>query len=246
MSGLLNRTDRKVAVDIFMLMSGWLIWALSIFVGVFVLSQILPWMDIEFNFNSLTYNFFDGATQAAKYFMLVTGIILASYVPVAYVRHGVTRKNVFKGTFFGITAVALSLSIVVQILYSLVSLIFGSDVGDTSSLSRVFHGQVLFLLLIFLFSCVIYFTIGWLISLAFSRYGFIPGMLSIALSLAVIIAFESLWKATIQLPWIREALMNGIRLPQLPIWAALAGSLVLFSLLLALLQLMMRRMTIKP
>ncbi|MCO7126509.1 hypothetical protein NIE88_12105 [Sporolactobacillus shoreicorticis] len=116
MNGLMNRVSRKVAVDIFLMLSTWMAWCLPFYFGFFILAHFVPQIQLD-------HNFFDGAVQASKIYMLVVGIILSLYVPVAYVRQGVTRKNMFKGMLLGMSCMAGLLSIAVQILHGFSAMI---------------------------------------------------------------------------------------------------------------------------
>jgi hypothetical protein len=239
MSGFMNHVSRKVAADIFWMLATWVAWSLPFYIGFFIIAHFVPQIKIDLNF-------FDGAIQSAEIYMLVVGLILALSVPVAYVRQGVTRKHMFKGLFIGMSCMAAVLSAVVQILYGLALWIFGNEISQPSDLSQVYHGQFLSLFFIFFLFCVFYFAIGWLIGLAFSRYGFFPGMFSIALSIVLVGVFESFWNSYFKLPWRLDLLMSWLPDTQMLFVAEFAGSIAILVLLIALLHVMIRRMPIKP
>ncbi|MCQ2011450.1 MAG: hypothetical protein ABF629_09255 [Sporolactobacillus sp.] len=239
MSGFMNHVTRKVAVDIFWRLSTWMAWCLPFYIGFFIIEHFVPQIQIDLNF-------FDGTIQSAKVYMLVVGIILALSVPGAYIRNGVTRKNMFNGVFIGMSCTVGVLSLVVQILYGLSLWIFGNEFGQSNGLSQIYHNQFLSLFLIFFLLCVIYFAIGWLIGLAFSRYGFLSGMFSIALSIVLVGLSEYFWNSYMKLPWRLDLLMSWLPDTQILFVTGFVGSAVILALLIALLHMMIRRMPIKP
>jgi hypothetical protein len=239
MSGFMNRVSRKVAMDVFLMLSTWVAWCLPFYIIFFIIAHFVPQIQIDLNF-------FDGAIQSAKIYMLVVGIILALSLPVAYIRNGVTRKNMFKGVFIGMSCMVGALSIVVQILYGLTIWIFGNAFGQSNDLSQIYHNQFLALLLIFFLLCVIYFAIGWLIGLAFSRYGFFPGMFSIALSIVLVGLSEFFWNSYMKLPRQLDLLMRWLTDTQILFVTGLVGSVAILVLLIVLLRVIAGRMPIKP
>lgn len=214
-------------------------WCLPFYIGFFIIEHFVPQIQIDLNF-------FDGTIQSAKVYMLVVGIILALSVPGAYIRNGVTRKNMFNGVFIGMSCTVGVLSLVVQILYGLSLWIFGNEFGQSNGLSQIYHNQFLSLFLIFFLLCVIYFAIGWLIGLAFSRYGFLSGMFSIALSIVLVGLSEYFWNSYMKLPWRLDLLMSWLPDTQILFVTGFVGSAVILALLIALLHMMIRRMPIKP
>ncbi len=108
---MLKSLDKKqisrIFTDMYLVLLKWLLWAVGVVVGIYLLVAIFfePIREME-------YNVLSSLNGLANGFMIVVGIIVGVYCLQVFIRLGNTRMNFFIGTALAGTAVAFSIQVI--------------------------------------------------------------------------------------------------------------------------------------
>lgn len=186
-------------------------------------------------------------------YMFVVGIVSAAVFLPLYVKNGVTRKDTYKGMILGSAGLALALvlasafvagveHLVVQLTafpYGIESINLLHEAKETTNniIAIIVTGMLfspmvdpghgwLLTLFIFTVNLYTYFVMGWMIGAGFYRMKLI-GFSVLALFIAILRVRDLVWESG------------------LPLYASVAGLLVLIGIMLGIIKLLSRRVTVK-
>ncbi len=248
----------RTALDMFLVQGTWTIWYLAI---VFIINQAST-----FVFGNEMEPFYSSGYVSTNVYMLIIGIIAIYFMPY-YVGNGITRKNYFIG---GVIA-GIALSIVIPIAVYIISLaqklivkwfaaaeisgraldnididVDGNIVGElvqavilTPFVSP--DSNLIQSLALFAFHIFVFYMIGWLIGSAFYRLGVIGGLVSIAVSIALLFVKDSMIRLSLGLPLFQ----NFSALGQIPSSLAIPIAFAVVLVLIVLIRLLTKRAPIK-
>ncbi len=253
----------KVAVDLFLEQMGWTLWFLGILLIIHVVrifNSIYAGKDLE--------HFFLSSYYAADIYMLVIGIIIGYGFYPFFVKHGVTRKDVFRGGVLAAgllsAAIVLTAAVITAAEYSVVNIAnlplhLNSTLEFTEGVDDDVIGNLVLLIVLGplvdfsshgLLSLFVYMTniftsyvIGWFISAVFYRYGWTMGLGSIVLATLFFLIRGLVWGGDVArelaADWVPPAIL------ELPLYGSVAGTIVLIGGILWLIRLLTQRVTIK-
>lgn len=234
-----NNIVSKVTRDMFGEQLQWSVW----FIGIMVLLHVIG------SLFSLRYSFELGNLFAFSYlsipvYMLVIGIIAGSYFMPFLVKHGVTRKDYFRGTAMA----ALSLSAALVIIFLLLSVLengvytllnipitfktFNQELGSNG----IVLDKVVYIL-----NILTYYLLGWLIYLGYYRFKWMIGLGFTALAILFASLHGFIWGDKL-IPMLGIELAQGT---QIPILTSVLATMVLIGVILGLIRLMTKRVPIK-
>lgn len=237
-----EKLNAKVAFDIFYEQFKWSIWFLGILAAIHVSVLIYFENSGSVGVEPSIVGFFEFSRYSTAIFMLVCGI-MAVYVFMTYhVQQGVTRKDAYIGIAGGTFVLSLFLTLMPLMLngiefllteYTALPLTFTSF-GSTSEwlMEAVFY----------LLNIFTYYMVGWLIGVGYYRFGWIIGFLFIAAAIVALTMNGYFWgedDISTVIPWIPTIQPHGS-----PV-ISIVGSLVLISVLLAVMRMLTKRMAIK-
>lgn len=246
-------------MDLFLEQMGWTLWFLGILLIIHVFHSIYAGKDLE--------NFYLSSFYATDIYMLVIGIIIGYGFYPFFVKHGVTRKDVFRGGVLaaGLLSAAIVLTVVVITAaeYSVVNIAnlplhLNSTLDFTEGADDDVIGNLVLLivlgpfvdfsshgilsLFVYMTNIFTYYVIGWFMSAVYYRYGWKIGLGSIGLSILLLFIRGLVWgeEAATQLAdWVSLAIL------ELPLYGSIAGTIVLIGVILGLIRLLTQRVTIK-
>lgn len=186
---------KKIALDTTVEQLKWSIWFVSIMVILHTVASILL-RKADSNLNNL-FNF---SITSIPIYMFVISIIAGVYFMPFYIRQGITRKNYFLGSALG----ALMLSAILTIIFMVLSVISGqifSIFGIHFTEEHVLYSfnvhlvniNWVVLIPIYFLNSLAYYTIGWMISASYYRFGAKIGFCSILFSILSTVLHGMLW-----------------------------------------------------
>ncbi len=186
-------------------------------------------------------DFFSIIYRSTKGFMLVIGIIFSFGFLSFYVRHGFTRKDFFKGAALAALLLSIAFPLVIGPVSLLLSAINLTDIGNSPVL-QVFEHNWFLALASFGIQIFVYYLMGWMIGSGFYRYDWIRGLGIIAVAIVLVSFMDALWQFELASLWDRWLPAFSL---DVPLYASLAGSVVIMALGLVLIRLLTRKVTIK-
>ncbi|VDG96576.1 Uncharacterised protein [Lysinibacillus sphaericus] len=217
----MNEIVKKITVDLYSVQMKWVAWYLPI---VYVFYFSLVWFLNEPEIRSMSLITF--TFQTATIFMLICGILSSlAFLPM-YIKHGVTRKSYFQGAFLSSLALGTTIIGVSGILTWLLSL-FNMNVFAEVVLSSLGVNNWFWTIISYTIVVIIYFLAGWLVGLAFLRYGPSGGFISIGIALVIVVVNDLLWAFSTPKP-LMGVFNLDIPVPHVAI--AIVGSIILAAL----------------
>ncbi|MED4017773.1 hypothetical protein [Sutcliffiella cohnii] len=217
----MSEMGKKITVDLYWAQMKWVAWYLPI---VYIIYFAVVWFLNEPEIRSmslLTFTF-----QTATIFMLVCGILSSlAFLPM-YVKHGATRKSYFQGAFLASVGLAITIIGVTTVLTWIISL-FKMNVFTDVVLSSLGENSWLLSIISYIIVVMIYFLAGWLVGLAFYRYGGSGGFVSILGALVIVSLNDLLWAFSTPKPIMGLFKLN---IPVPPAAIAIVGSIVIAAL----------------
>lgn len=208
----------------------WTVWFASIMaISHIVIAAIMNLLNDEV----ISWSIFYTSSQSSRIFMLVVGIMSMGGFLKYYVDNGVTRKAYYKGTVFSAVLLAVLLSIITAVLFSLETFIIGSfDWYEGFALSALPAE-----LFEHFFELIVFYFAGWFISAGFQYHHFTIGLLYIIIAVIFIHFHHFAWGTD-----------NFDYMPHmdLSIFVSLPASLICITLLAILLKWETRKAPIKP
>ncbi|MCM3611819.1 hypothetical protein M4S82_11190 [Planococcus sp. MERTA32b] len=232
-----TKVNPKVVSDIFYEQFKWSLWFLCILVAIhIVVLFFFP------NSEAGIVNFFEFSSYSTAVFMLVCGIMAVYVFFTSHVQQGVTRKEVYLGVVIGAFGLALFLTLVPLVVNGVEFLLAEYTALPFTFTSIGSGSEWLVEAIFYLLNILTYYLVGWLIGVGYYRFGWIIGFLFIAAAILALSLNDYFLKddnISSAIPWI----------PDIQVYAstpaAIAGSLVLIAVLLAVMRLLTKRMAIK-
>ncbi|MFS0726854.1 hypothetical protein [Paenibacillus sp. 1P07SE] len=244
----MNQTNptSKVIKD----MTQWqLTWTAYLFGGVLVFFFGLRFFASELSFLNLrddsimNRSFLDFTIQPGSIFMLVLGLMSVSGFLTFYVKQGITRKAYFTGAAVSSLVIAMVVTAAGGVLHLIISpLMTNAEWMPVMG----YEGSTVAVLPMFLLQLYLFFLLGWIINGTFYRFGVLPGLVSIAGAVMLLIGVSFLISPSVDMPlviterfdWL--AVSSGMSLAvSLPILALVS------AILLAIMRLMTKRVRVK-
>lgn len=182
---------RKIMLDNVVEQIKWSVWFIGIMM---IIHLVISVLGIRFDFN--TSDLFLFSITSTPIYMFVAGIIAGVYFFSFYIRQGVTRKNYFIGTALGVIILSAIITIVIMVLSLIGSLIlplfnitFNKE-GLFYNLSTPWFVIMLFYVL----NCYAYYSIGWLIYIAYYSFNSKIGFCSIIFAILTAYLHSLLWE----------------------------------------------------
>ncbi|SDY28724.1 hypothetical protein [Salimicrobium album] len=217
----MSETGKKIAFDLYSIQMKWVAWYLPIvYIAYFALVWFLNEPEIQ-SMSLLTFTF-----HTATIFMLVCGILSSTVFLPVFVKHGVSRKSYFQGSFFSAISLAITIIGVTAILSGGLSL-FETNIFKDVVLSSLGPNSWLLTSITYFISVMIYYSVGWLIGTAFYRYGGPGGFISIVVALITVSLNDLLWEFGTPKPFM--GLLN-VSFPAPHVAISLAVSIVIATI----------------
>ncbi len=232
----MREMGKKVAVGLYLEQMKWVLWYLPIiYVFYFILVRFVNEPEIR-SISILTFTF-----QTATIFMLVCGILSSFVFFSQYVKYGVTRISYFQGLFLSVIFLAITINGISLILAWVISL-FNLNLFKDVTLSS--FGENSWALTMFTYTIIvmIYYLTGWLVSIAFYRFGGFGGLISVVVAFVIIVLNDLLWEFSTPKPFIGFLQFNKV-VSQVTI--ALAGSIIIAAILTILVYKIIKETPIK-
>lgn len=230
------KSYRKVTLDLLYEQGKWSAWFLGIIIAFhYVIRYFLP--DTREHIGG----FFEFSRSSSGIFLLVCGILSAYGFMQYYVHHGLTRKNMFKGTALAAAGLSVILTLAVLLVNGIEYLVAQQFPGSVVLANTGIDGNLFAEAGIFAVSIYLYFLIGWLISIGYYRFGWLIGFGFIALALIAVMLHDYFWGggAGELIPWVPNVASEAVPL------IGTFGSLALVIVLLAGIYALMKRVAIK-
>ncbi|MET3683083.1 hypothetical protein ABID56_001173 [Alkalibacillus flavidus] len=182
---------QEVARRMFVEQLKWSIWFIviaGVFVrgGLFVMAGSLNVDDV------VTMSLLEFMLDASKIYMLVIGI-LSVYVFMNYlVRNGITRRDYFLSTVISTVGLAVTFLIIFSLL-TIIEMVIINVASINVDINTLTVMSAATLNIQFFFALVLYFSIGWFITIGFYRYNWMVGLGFILLAIGATSLTDMIW-----------------------------------------------------
>jgi len=218
----------KVARDLFHVQGNWTWWYLGIITVVYIVLVI-----IGLKIGDSQEDFFVFSFVSSNIYMFVIGIIAAAVLLPYYIRHGVTRRDYFKGAFLAVIWLSLAIMAFSLVLagleWAIIKLgnlplvidnksaeFLGIDT-DWPLLAQIFGALVispfitlennwLISLILTCLNFICSYLIGWFLGAGYYRYGWLRGFIFIGISIALMVLWDYLWGSGLKISLIGSIL----------------------------------------
>ncbi len=257
-----NRVSHKVAMDLYLVQMTWTL----VFLGIMFIVHIVKVISAFF-IEGVREDFFLSVHASTFVYMLVIGLIGAQGFFPYFVGNGITRRNYFKGTFFGLVGLAVTIAVIVALItgleYMIVKL-FNLPIVFTNTMNNVFEsstpdlGEIIKMVVMspyfdlssswtlsmftfVLFACIHY-LIGWLIGAGFYSLGKGVGFGLIVLAIGFVLLRNILWGMDWGKPFYHLFPLESF---EFPLIVSVCGTIVIIGILLWMIWRITKRAVIK-